>query len=361
MKKGYTQVKKIIQSEIFSGKYKPGSRLPTGAELCDAFNVSHMTVSRALQELVKEGLISRSRSHGTIVCEMSRTFKGEIFLFISTLSANSTFSDLASGLENVLNHNRYRLAIGQTNGDVAKTVNYAEMISNSPEVKGVIYAPIGNRNNWEQNDEVIKILKRHNIPIVIAGNLESEAINTYSSVSSNHYVTARQLVKHLICVCRRENIFLLGKIPNRDQEIIIKGFCDEMKTQKSEKPMNNVILLDSDHSMSAFLKRTMNSNLKPDAFFCLTDIIAMETVKTLEELNIKVPEDIAVTGFGDVPAGQYCSIPITTAKVKHKEEGELLAGLLIDIIEGMRKDKVNILVDCDLKIRKSCGHNLIIS
>ena len=51
---GYKDIKNSIHQEILSGKLEPGSRLPTGKELCEIHSVSNLTVDRALRELVKE-------------------------------------------------------------------------------------------------------------------------------------------------------------------------------------------------------------------------------------------------------------------------------------------------------------------
>ncbi|KAA3646703.1 MAG: GntR family transcriptional regulator [Chloroflexi bacterium] len=63
----YEQIKQIIRSQILSGEYSFGSRLPTEEELCEQFDVSTITVKRALSELVRAGLIQRRRGSGTIV------------------------------------------------------------------------------------------------------------------------------------------------------------------------------------------------------------------------------------------------------------------------------------------------------
>jgi GntR family transcriptional regulator len=63
----YEQIKHIIRSQILSGEYSYGSRLPTEEEYCQQFGVSAITVKRALNELVTAGLISRRQGSGTIV------------------------------------------------------------------------------------------------------------------------------------------------------------------------------------------------------------------------------------------------------------------------------------------------------
>jgi len=63
----YMQLKKHIEEDIRNGKYKMEEQLPTEPELCDMYNVSRVTVRRAITELVKEGVLQRLWGKGTYV------------------------------------------------------------------------------------------------------------------------------------------------------------------------------------------------------------------------------------------------------------------------------------------------------
>ncbi len=63
----YHQLKLLLLSEIEAGRYAPGDRLPTEAEICDLYSISRTPVHRALSELAEEGVIVRMRRRGTFV------------------------------------------------------------------------------------------------------------------------------------------------------------------------------------------------------------------------------------------------------------------------------------------------------
>ena len=65
----HTQLKKVIVAAIQNGVYLPGTRLPSQRELCDQHNMSHMTVRRAINELVSEGYITAVPGRGLFVKE----------------------------------------------------------------------------------------------------------------------------------------------------------------------------------------------------------------------------------------------------------------------------------------------------
>ncbi len=63
----YEQIKLILREQITSGEFQPGGQLPTEAELCRQYNVSRITIVKALGDLAHEGLIQRIQGKGSIV------------------------------------------------------------------------------------------------------------------------------------------------------------------------------------------------------------------------------------------------------------------------------------------------------
>jgi GntR family transcriptional regulator len=68
----YFQLKNILEAKILSQEFKENERLPSEAELCQQFDVSRVTVQRAVADLLKAGLIYRDRGKGTFVTEGAR-------------------------------------------------------------------------------------------------------------------------------------------------------------------------------------------------------------------------------------------------------------------------------------------------
>ncbi|MCF8211342.1 MAG: histidine utilization repressor [Rhodoferax sp.] len=72
MKPAYLQVKEFIQQHISSGVWRPGAPVPSEAALMQQFDISRMTVNRALRELSAEGMVTRVQGLGTFVAELHR-------------------------------------------------------------------------------------------------------------------------------------------------------------------------------------------------------------------------------------------------------------------------------------------------
>lgn len=68
----YLRIKRFLKRDLARGRYLPGTRMPSEADLCARFQVSRMTVGRALRELVDEGLVDRVKGLGTFAAQPHR-------------------------------------------------------------------------------------------------------------------------------------------------------------------------------------------------------------------------------------------------------------------------------------------------
>jgi GntR family transcriptional regulator len=76
----YYQVREKIREDIEKNGQRPGTMVPSEAELCSKFQVSRITVRRALSDLVTEGLLTRERGRGTFITEprIERNFASDV-------------------------------------------------------------------------------------------------------------------------------------------------------------------------------------------------------------------------------------------------------------------------------------------
>jgi GntR family histidine utilization transcriptional repressor len=68
----YERVKAFIKAQVNLGVWRPGDAVPSEAVLQQQFGISRMTVSRALRELVVEGVVTRIQGSGTVVAQLHR-------------------------------------------------------------------------------------------------------------------------------------------------------------------------------------------------------------------------------------------------------------------------------------------------
>ena len=110
---------------------------------------------------------------------------------------------------------------------------------------------------------------------------------------------------------------------------------------------------DGYQAMSGWLKEA----IVPPAVFAANDPAAIGAMAAIENAGLKIPEDVAVVGGGNIHYGDMLKVPLTTVAWSKTEMGELAARLLIDLIDDKKRRGKNahLIVEPELIIRQSCG------
>lgn len=91
------------------------------------------------------------------------------------------------------------------------------------------------------------------------------------------------------------------------------------------------------------------------ALFCGNDTVAIGALSALREARLRVPEDVAVVGFDDVPMAAYASPPLTTLRSPLLAMAKRASHHLVDLVEGRSFAEVTTSLPSELVIRSSCG------
>jgi LacI family transcriptional regulator len=103
--------------------------------------------------------------------------------------------------------------------------------------------------------------------------------------------------------------------------------------------------------MLALLKKRLET---PTALFSTNDIIAYGCIRAIKEIGLRIPQDISIVGFDDLPMSAMMDPPLTTMQVNKKRIGVSAMQLLITKLETDSKmPPMKILIDGDLIVRKS--------
>jgi LacI family transcriptional regulator len=102
----------------------------------------------------------------------------------------------------------------------------------------------------------------------------------------------------------------------------------------------------------ALMNEAIRSNKLPTAFFIASDSMAVGALKALQMAKIKVPEDLNIVSFNDIPIASFTSPPLTTIKVDSERMGELAVKRLLEQIEA-KEVPLKIVVPTELVVRAS--------
>lgn len=91
----------------------------------------------------------------------------------------------------------------------------------------------------------------------------------------------------------------------------------------------------------------------PDVIFCENDTIAIGAIKAFYDNNIKVPTDVAIVGFNNIPTAEYCIPPLTTISIPMREMGETAAKTLLEAVNDKALISMKIFVPSTIIERES--------
>ncbi|MYI42094.1 MAG: LacI family transcriptional regulator [Chloroflexi bacterium] len=94
---------------------------------------------------------------------------------------------------------------------------------------------------------------------------------------------------------------------------------------------------------------------QPEAVFAQSDAIALGAIRAIRDSDLRVPEDIAVVGFDDMPLAASSSPPLTTVRQPIARAGKLAVETLLDIIQTSPQPARHIVLPVELVIRASSG------
>jgi LacI family transcriptional regulator len=89
------------------------------------------------------------------------------------------------------------------------------------------------------------------------------------------------------------------------------------------------------------------------ALFCYNDLVAVGALQACAELSRRVPEDLAIAGFDDIPMAALVTPALTTCRVPRYELGEQAMQLLLNRIDGCTEEYTEIVLHTELVIRAS--------
>ena len=256
------------------------------------------------------------------------------------------FSKLIESIEGEARNNGFNIIISYLSKDT-NTREYVKQFESEESSAGILLLAT------EMSKENIETFADTNVPVLILDNcFDSVQID---SVQIDNIEGTSKAINYL-AACGHTDIGYLhssADIYNFEQRYI--GFKAALQQNGLEFKPDNVINLEPTLEGShRDMKKYVRENRKlPKALFADNDILAMGASRALKEEGYKLPEDVSIIGFDNMP---YCVMMrpmLTTVNVNNAEMGKIAVRRLADIINGKTIGKIKILIRTDFVIRKS--------
>ncbi len=136
-----------------------------------------------------------------------------------------------------------------------------------------------------------------------------------------------------------------------------EGYCDALSEADFVIDQRLQRSSDSDENNgAAAVDDLLNSEVPFDALVCASDLIAIGAISALKRAGLRVPANVAVVGFDDIPTAAHMTPALTTVRQDTIAAGELLVDTLLKLIDGETAQSQ--LLPVELIIRDSCGGHL---
>jgi GntR family transcriptional regulator, arabinose operon transcriptional repressor len=355
----YQQVFENLEQDILSGRYPAGQRLPSEADLLKEFDTSRITIIRALRELQLRGFIQRRAGSGTYVADTKAVSPNRLFgLLIPNLGETEIFGPICQGIADLLQSRKHGLLWGNMATEPgAKDAQSLELCAQYvvKKIAGVFFAPLELTPQHDQlNRAVVSVLEEADIPIVLLDRdfLSYPERSAHDLVSVDHRRAGYLVTKHLLGLGCERIAFVAYEHSAPSIEGRVAGYQEALlRTGGLAKPALVRQLRSNDSSEVARLMK----ELEPDAIACANDRTAGHVMHSLMDLEYRVPEDIRIVGIDDVGYANLLPVPLTTIHQPCRELGTIAAATMLQRVALPNLPTSDILLDCFLVVRKSCG------
>ena len=326
--------------------------------------VSSATVSLVINHKPGVGKDTRERVLGVaralnftpnILARSLVTQRSNSIAMLITTMQNSVFTDIATGVHQILQKRGYLLSIIPTNADEALEANAIESIR-ARGFDGVItLATLLNNDNSKKLADfglpVIWVLRRY---------LNRDDMDY---VGIDNVKGAYLAVEHLIRLRHKRIAVIRGPVNTSTGlerlEGALRAFRDYGLIVSDELIQQGDYLRRSGYDSTLRLL-DLDAGRRPTAIFAANDDMAFGALDALIDRGLKVPGDVALVGAGNVEATSFRTLKMTTVSQQNTDMGRRAAKRIVDRIEKKRgvKKKFQVELEPELIVRESCGFYL---
>lgn len=355
----YQQIVNDIKSQISAGLLSVGEKMPSQNELARTYDVSLITVKRALAELINEGVLFSRVGKGTYVARKPPTGKLTEHVTIGLVLRDLQspyFSRIVRSVEGEVSERGFNLLVSTSANQVEKEEGQIYHYRHIG-VHGMIIASM---TRQYRASGALRELHAENFPYVVVSYIADEDINY---VGTDHEYGAYLATEHLIKMGYQSIGYINGEPGNLLGELRKKGFLSALARYGIPFNENFEFHLRqrgewNDYTSGYEIGQTFAGlEERPRAMFIYNDLSALGFQKAVLDNGLQVPGDVAMVGFDNINQSVTAPVPLTTIHQPTEKIGPLAVDMLTRLIQRQPAER-RIILKPTLVIRESCGSNM---
>lgn len=361
----YQQLAGVIRNQIMNGELKPGDQLPSELDLVARYQVSRDSVRRALDLLVKAGMVKRVQGKGNFVYQWQEVQdQGGMIAFLVPDTRIFLFMNMLNGVVNASTSRGYSTIFSYLGQDEAEEAQNFEQLK-ARGVSGFIIFP---KNDMEY-DSAIWQLFQEGFPFILVDRFFPDlpcpfvgidnvqaAYNAVSYILRRGYPTIGFATSADMKTSTIRDRFIGYRRALEDHGI---EFRSEWLIQSPNHFSSPIYSEEQEAIEIDRYRKLIQTPNRPSAIFAINDITAYLVSKAASLGGLRIPEDLALVGFDNDAFARRASVPLTTIAQPFEEIGARAAHLLVDRLRGSPSNFERVLLNTQLIIRQSCGEALI--
>jgi LacI family transcriptional regulator len=323
-------------------------------EVARAAGVSPATVSRALngRARVDPGLVSRVQAvaaqlgyRPSRVARNLRRRQTSVWGMVISDIRNPFFTDLVRAVEDVASTAGYSLVLCDADEDVTKEAGYLDLVV-AERMAGAIVSPAS------PGASDLRPLVAHEIPVVLVDReVESPALDT---VLVDNRRGARDAVDHLITNGYQRIACVTGPECTTTGAERLAGYRDAL--ERAGRAFDPALVRSAnfrERDGFAATRSLLELQPAPDALFVANNLMTLGALGAIEEAGWRIPTQIAVVGFDDMPWARLVRPALTTVAQPTYALGQETARLLLRRVQGDQSPPRRVMLATTLNVRGS--------
>ncbi len=257
----------------------------------------------------------RNRSIGVLVKELD----------------NPYFAGVIEGVRSHADEHGYALLVASSERDPDDERRSVALLT-AADVAGLIVTPV-----LDEHADLSHLfeLKRRQVPFVLLGGVRGVPA---SLVGVDNLTASRAAGEHLIARGYARIVHFGGPPGSTQADERVDGLrraCGAARVPFTDADVipAGAHLEDGYRAALAYFG-SVAPGARPTAVTCFNDLVALGVCRALAERGLRVPDDVAVVGYDDIPLLEYLPVPLTSVRVPTFEMGRLAAELLLRHVEG---------------------------
>ncbi|MEH7335003.1 LacI family DNA-binding transcriptional regulator [Neobacillus drentensis] len=264
---------------------------------------------------------------------------------------NPFFSMVLQGISEGSHKNKYAMYLTTGKSDVETFEAVIRMVQGK-RVDGLILL------NSKVEDKLISYLRRRDFPFVVIGKPFKDA-EEITHVDNDNVRAMREATEYLIDYGHRKIAFIGGSLELMVTVDRLDGYKQALN--KANIPIKNEYILHGEFLREGgqeAVSELMALEQRPTSLVVVDDLMALGVLSTLDELGVKVPEEISVVSFNNVLLSEMSKPPLTSMDINIFDLGYQATRSLIEIIENRAEPTKRIIIPHKLVERQSCSHQV---